>query len=406
MKAAVLVLAAWVGFAREAEPIRITGFSVFFDGQAKGYPSSAGAVARWEGKLLYVFQKASDAAAGLRPNYVESRNDGRSWTEPRPWVPEIFTGDPREFVGLSPFGPTRKGTLLAVGFRTRRAVREGNYKEDVRWRPGELLIGRMGRGATQFSWQSHESGVFLGEQFAAPGLILADGRIVVTVWGAARQGENWQAGVLLSDDDGLTWRYRVVGAPVDNSFRDDPEMPVGFNEQTLFELPGGRLISLLRARAKLGRLADSPRDTWYFRSESGDGGETWSKPEPTNLAGTGAPPAGVTLPDGSLLTASRIPYSRSLYPLSNPRAFGLHLARSFDQGKTWRTEHILEKGPDGRLFDNHYNAMNGQFLRVAATEWRYIFGEFRHQENVHRTLEVRFSFSQSRSKKRSVAERR
>jgi len=394
MRFSCLLVAAGLGFSAAPEPVRITGFSVFFDAQAKGFPSSAGTVARWNGKLLHVFQKASDAAAGLRPSISESNDDGRTWTEPKPWMTEVFTGDPREFIGLSPFGPTRKGTLLAVGFRTRRAIREGKYKEDVRWRPGEFLIGRMTKGAPKFELKSHESGTFLGEQFPAPGLILAGGRIVVTVWGAARQGENWQAGVLLSDDDGVTWRYRPVGPPVDNSFRDDPEMPVGFNEQTLFELPGGRLISLLRARAKLGRLAESPRDTWYFRAESNDRGETWSKPEATNLAGTGAPSAGITLPDGSLLTASRIPYSRSLYKLADPNAFGLQLARSFDRGKTWSTEHILEKGPDGRLFDNHYNAMNGQFLRLSRADWLYVFGKFRQntKENVHRTLAVRLAF--------------
>lgn len=396
MKLASLLLAAAAAFAADPIPVRIVNFSVFFDAQARGFPSSAGTVARYDGKLLHVFQKASDAAAGLRPSYAESPDDGRTWSAPQPWMPQVFTGDPREFIALSPFGPTRKGTLLAVGFRTRRAIREGNYKQDVRWRPGEFLAGRKTKGSGDFAWKNHESGTFLGEQFPAPGLILADGRIVVTLWGAARQGANWQAGVLLSDDDGLTWQYRAVGPPVDNSFRDDPEMPVGFNEQTLFALPGGRLISLLRARAKLGRLDGSPRDTWYFRAESTDRGQTWSRPEPTNLAGTGAPSAGITLPDGSLLTASRIPYSRSLYKLTDANAFGLHLARSFDRGKSWRTEHILEKGPDGRLFDNHYNAMNGQFLRLSRTEWLYVFGEFRQnsKENVHRTLAVRLAFDQ------------
>lgn len=394
LQSAVLSLLPAAVFAADIEPVRIASFHVFFDAQAKSFASSAGTTARWNGKLLHVFQKASDAAAGLRPSFAESSDDGRNWSEPRPWMPELFTGDPREFLALSPFGPTRKGTLLAVGFRTRRAIREGSYKQDVRWRPGEVLIGRMPKGASKFKLGAHETGTFLGEQFPAPGLILADGRIVATLWGAAKQGENWQAGVLLSDDDGETWRYRVVGPPVENSFRDDPEMPVGFNEQTLFELSAGRMVSLLRARAKLGRIADSPRDTWYFRSESNDRGETWSKPESTDLAGTGAPSAGITLPDGSLLTASRIPYSRSLYKLADPNAFGLHLARSFDRGKTWRTEHILEKGPDGKLFDNHYNAMNGQFLRVSAKEWLYVFGEFRHKENVHRTLAVRLAFGE------------
>lgn len=362
---------------------------VFFDQQAQGFASSSCHTVRWKGKLIHVFQKASDASAGLRPSVAESSDGGKTWSEAAPWMPKLFTGGPQEFLALAPFGPTRRGTLLAVGFHTRKAIREGNYRQDVRWRPGELLIGRMPPGGTEFAIKTYPTGTFLGEAFAAPGLILSSGRIVGTLWGARTEGENWQAGVLLSDDDGATWRYRVVGPPAAIEMRDRPDMPVGFNEQTLFELPGGKLVSLLRAREKLGRIPESPRDTWFFRSESRDGGESWSTPEPTNLAGTGAPSSGITLPDGSLVTAARIPYSRTLYPLPDPAAFGLHLARSTDQGRTWQTLRLLQKSPEGKAFDNYYNAMNGHFLRTGKNEWLYCFGEFRHKENIHRTLAVR-----------------
>ncbi len=380
---------SWVLPCVAAVTVEIGEPFVFFDQQSKGFASSSCHTVRWNGKLLHVFQKASDASAGLRPSSSESPDGGRTWTDPAPWMPALFTGGPQEFLALAPFGPTRRGTLLSVGFHTRRAIREGNYRQDVRWRPGELLIGRMVRGSSQFAMKTFASGAFLGEAFVAPGLILSSGRIAATLWGARKEGENWQAGVLLSDDDGATWRFRVVGPPAAMEMRDQPEMPVGFNEQTLFELPGGGLVSLLRARAKLGRIEASPRDTWFFRSESRDGGETWSAPEPTNLAGTGAPSSGITLPDGSLLTAARIPYSRTLYSLPDPAAFGLHLARSFDRGRTWKTARLLQKSPEGKAFDNYYNAMNGHFLSVGPGEWLYVFGEFRNKENVHRTLAVR-----------------
>jgi len=327
---------------------------------------------------------------------AETYDWGRAWSNPERWLPGYFTGRPQEFLTLSPFGPTSRGTSLVAGYRTLKAVRDGKYREDVRWRPGELLIGRMPKGSAGYAMRRYPAGTFLGEQFVAPGLMLPGGRIVLKLWGAKRQGDNWQAGVLLSDDDGAGWRYRVVGPPCPREMRDDPEMPVGFNEQTLFAAGGNTLVSLLRARAKLGRIPDSPRDTWFFRSESRDGGETWSAPEPTNLAGTGAPSSGITLPDGSLVMAARIPYSRSVYKLAVPGAFGLHIVRSFDLGRTWRTEHILDKGPDGRVFDNHYNAMNGQFLPLSGAEWIYLFGEFRHKEDVHRTLAVRLRFSEAK----------
>ncbi|MFN0167149.1 MAG: sialidase family protein [Bryobacteraceae bacterium] len=394
MTSKLAIALLWYGSCcAAAAPVEIGQPFVFFDQQANGFASSSCQTVRWNGKLLHVFQKASDAAAGLRPSSSESSDDGKTWSSPVPWMAKLFEGGPQEFLALYPFGPTRRGTLLAVGFHTRRAVRDGSYRADVRWRPGELLIGRMAKGSSDFAMKTYESGAFLGEPFVAPGLILSSGRIALTLWGARREAENWQAGVLLSDDDGATWRFRVVGPPAAMEMRDQPDMPVGFNEQTLFELPGGGLVSLLRARAKLGRIPESPRDTWFFRSESRDGGETWSAPEPTNLAGTGAPSSGITLPDGSLLTAARIPYSRTLYPLADPAGYGLHLARSADRGRTWQTARLIQKSPEGRVFDNYYNAMNGHFLPVGRAEWLYVFGEFRHKENVHRTLAVRVKAS-------------
>ena len=103
----------------------------------------------------------------------------------------------------------------------------------------------------------------------------------------------------------------------------------------------------------------------------------------------GAPASGLTLPDGSLLMAARVPYSRTLYRLSEAELFGLHFTRSFDGGKTWRTEKILQRDPDGNAFDNYYNAMNGQFVRVSPREWMYVFGQFSVKHNIHRMLAVR-----------------
>ena len=142
-------------------------------------------------------------------------------------------------------------------------------------------------------------------------------------------------------------------------------------------------------RAEKRQASDSQK-TPGFSALFGDRGETWS-PEPTNLAGTGAPAAGLTLPDGSLLNVSRIPYSRALYRLREPDLFGLHVVRSFDEGRTWRTEWIKQRDPEGNPFDNYYNAMNGQFLQIGPREWIYLFGEFSVKRNLHRILMLRFT---------------
>ena len=59
----------------------------------------------------------------------------------------------------------------------------------------------------------------------------------------------------------------------DVNIRDKNEVIAGFNEQSLFLANDGKLVSIIRGRAKLGRLSESPKDTWFFRSESIDRGE-------------------------------------------------------------------------------------------------------------------------------------
>jgi hypothetical protein len=376
--------------------INVVEFRVLYDGQKDGYDASAGGAVLSGKTLELVFIKASDAAAGTLPYRIVSPDLGHTWTKPHQFGTELLNriveSPSSEFLGLSLFGPTRSGATLSIGFHTARPVREGSYRQDVRWRPGAFLVGRREKTRDGFDYKQFPTGEFLGEQFAAPGIITSKGRLLLTIWGAAKQNENWQCGVLVSDDDGRTFRYRQVGYFADPAIRDSAEMPAGFNEQTLFETKSGKIISIIRGREKLGRLPDSPKDTWFFRSSSNDAGETWSSPQPSNLAGTGAPSSGVTLPDGSLLTVSRIPYSRTLYQLPEKSRFGLHLVRSFDDGLTWKTVKMLQQSPEGNPYDNYYNAMNGQFLRLSKNEWIYLFGEFRAKEKQHRMMLLRLRY--------------
>lgn len=168
--------------------------------------------------------------------------------------------------------------------------------------------------------------------------------------------------------------------------RDKEDVVAGFNEQSLFLTSEGKMVSIIRGRENLGRLTDSPKDTWFFRTESKDRGETWSDYELTDIAGTGAAAVGLTLPDGSFLHACRVPYTRDLYALPNPDLYGLHFARSFDEGKTWRSEYIIQEDPEGNPFNNYYNTMNGQFLKLTDKEWLYIFGQFDNEKKIYRIL--------------------
>lgn len=377
-------------------PVAVRDYRVFFDRQADGYATIGGSLV-WEGdELLGVFGSGpyGDDEAGQHPFLVRTGDLGRTWTEPEWFGPPVEGDRTRQSVSLSLFGPTRQGTVLTHGCHMRLGPRAETLYEDLAFRAYTLLIGRREAGAADFTMERHPPGTFLGEQFMERGVQLPSGRLVFAIWGCRERGENWRCGVLISDDDGKNWRYRDVGYEPDLAIRDRPPgdgsgggvYPAGFNEQSLFLTPAGRLVSIIRGREKLGRLPGSPRDTWFFRSISDDDGQTWTAPEPVNVAGTGAAGVGWVLADGSLLHACRVPYSRTLCDLPEPELFGLHLARSHDDGATWQTEAFVQRDPEGRPFDNHYNAMNGQFVPLGPDRALYVFGQFDTAGEVYRIL--------------------
>jgi hypothetical protein len=377
--------------------IKIRDYRVFYDRQADGWGTIGGSLVRDGADWLAVYGSGphEDDDAGQHPFVVRSQDQGHTWTDPEAIGPPLTGDRQRQSLGISQFGPTQAGTMLVNGCHMQLEEDAIDRYKDLNFRAYTLVLGRRVRGAPDFAWSRHAPGTFLGEQFMEHGVQLPSGRLVFAIWGCKARGENWRCGVLLSDDDGVSWRYRDVGYEPSLTIRDRPigeGYPAGFNEQSLFQLPTGRLVSLIRGREKLGRVADSPQDTWYFRSCSDDEGETWTTPVQTNVAGTGAAGVGYVLPDGSLLHACRVPYSRSLLNLPEPELFGLHLARSFDDGLSWQTENLLQRDPENHPFTNHYNAMNGQFMPLDDGGVLYQFGQFDVANKVFRILALELVF--------------
>jgi hypothetical protein len=292
----------------------------------------------------------------------------------------------RESFSFGPFFRTREGTVLYTGIHQVLDADEGTRHHDMSLRDYMLLYARRERGQAESEMEVVEwpSGTFMGEQFLEGGLQLPSGRLIFTMWGIATRGENWRCGVLISDDDGRAWRFNTVGYEPDLTIRDNPTptgYPAGFNEQTLFHTRAGTIVSIIRGREGLGRgvPGGGTRDTWFFYSETRDEGETWTRPTPTNLPGTGATTGqGLTLPDGSLLIGCRVPYSREYYDLPEKDLCGLHLARSFDDGRTWVPEQFIQRDPEGNPFSTHHCAMNGFFRRTCDNRYEYVFGFFGH----------------------------
>ena len=140
---------------------------------------------------------------------------------------------------------------------------------------------------------------------------LASGRILLEAW------EGGDSYCYLSDDDGETWRASQRVKPGDGCW-----------EPACIELKDDRVLMLMRTQ--LGG---------QYQSFSSDGGETWSSPEPTALAGTAAP-----------VSISRIPTTDHLLAIwnHNPGASSrnpLTAAVSKDEAKTWEGFRNIEEGP-------------------------------------------------------------
>ncbi|MHB0935147.1 MAG: sialidase family protein [Armatimonadota bacterium] len=371
--------------------VTIKNFDVFLDLREQGYRDVIGGSLFTEGDDSLAFRfghslisdYTEDDWVGTHMHVVRSRDGGKTWSAPElvtlPRVKDLR----RESFSFGPFFRTREGTVLYTGIHQVLDAADGTHQQDLSMRDYMLLYARQEKGQTDINIVEWPSGTFMGEQFLEGGLQLPSGRLLFTMWGVAQRGENWRCGVLISDDDGKNWRFNTVGYEPDLAIRDNPTAtgyPAGFNEQTLFLTKEGTIVSIIRGREKLGRgvPGGGGEDTWFFRAESRDEGETWTKPEPTNLPGTGATIGqGLTLPDGSLLIGCRIPYSREYYDLPEQDLYGLNLARSFDNGKTW-TPQFIQRDPEGNGFTTHHCAMNGFFRKIAEDRYEYIFGFFGH----------------------------
>jgi sialidase-1 len=208
--------------------------------------------------------------------------------------------------------------------------------------------GRTFGPATQLSPAGKYTGLTNGRCIR-----LASGRILLEAW------EGGDAYCCLSDDDGKTWR---------DSARVKPEGGLCY-EPACIELRDGRVLMLMRTH--LGS---------QFRSLSADGGETWSKPEPTQLACSPSPVA-----------LSRIPTTGDLLAIWNHDAASdvkrspLTAAISRDEGETWEHFRNLEEGPDDRwaypavtwvgdealiTYFNYTGGLSLQ-LRIVKADWFY-----------------------------------
>jgi len=164
---------------------------------------------------------------------------------------------------------------------------------------------------------------------------LRSGRLVLPVaWHQGPGQARDTAGVImcyLSDDNGKTWRRSK------DSFKGYAPggQRITVQEPGVVELKDGRLMMYMRTNAGSQYICYSQ-----------DGGETWSKARPSNLASPLSPASIKRIPwTGHLLCLWNDHSGVHSYPAG--RRTPLCLATSKDEGKTWDRSRIIEGNPDG-----------------------------------------------------------
>jgi sialidase-1 len=280
-----------------------------------------------DGRLLLVYMEFSgDGSDYARTRLVaqESADGGLTWGRHRV-ITETSPGD------LNVYSPNLiralGGGLLLLFMRQHSAE------------PSSL---------THYVWRSDDEGESFGPhaEFAARqdyslcnAVVkrLASGRLLLPVSPADRgvQGPWGQSGavaVLVSDDDGLSWREAASRV----------RLPLrGAMEPHLEETRDGRVLMVMRNQ--LGSL---------FMAESTDEGLTWSLPQTTGLRTPESCPELTRIPaTGDLLMIwNNSPYDpgfRSHYGKRSP----LTAAVSRDEGRTWERVRDIEDDP-ARAFSN------------------------------------------------------
>ena len=164
---------------------------------------------------------------------------------------------------------------------------------------------------------------------------LRSGRLILPVaWHQGPGQGRDTAGVImcyLSDDNGKAWR-RSKGSF--KGYAPDGQR-ITVQEPGVVELKDGRLMMFIRTNAGSQYICYSQ-----------DGGETWTKAQPSNLASPLSPASIERIPwTGDLLCTWNDHSGTHNY--TEGRRMPLCLAVSKDEGKTWSRSRIIEGNPDG-----------------------------------------------------------
>lgn len=251
---------------------------------------------------------------------AESRDDGKTWSAPRPLLtPPVLDGKPGEikYTPLTVLGPDHlllNSTWLDASDPKRPFV-DPVTQHHVPTRV--FLAESRDRGRTWGDWREFEPSPYDKLPLVCgPMKVMHDGRW--SCWFEVDHGEEWHHAVVkFSKDRGKTWgpAIDVAHDPANRYLHWDQRIAVG---------KAGHVVAMFWTHDTQAKA-----DVNIRIAESRDGGLTWSKPRDTGLSGQVAHP--VILRDGRLVT---------IY-VDRYKTRTLRAAISNDEGKTFEPNTLM-----------------------------------------------------------------
>jgi hypothetical protein len=366
MKTTVIILCAaigvWCQMAGATDPRTLDALRRIDAPQAVGVPpenACRGLMVMPDGEIRhYGFRLGTDNDAGrVQPVYLSSRDCGLSWSEVR------VQGPTAGAMVRSPWS----GDFLTVLCKTGSAHSE-EWQTALDSCPGKgLFVFRSAQGPDgqlTSALVTRQTG-FMARQ---PLALRCRHRWVQPIQRRAQSPQ--QPGVLLSDDDGATWREVLLPSPPPHRV-EWPHKGVRWQnygcEPSVVELSTGKLWMLIRTSQDC-----------HYESFSDDGGDSWTPPVASRFYATLTMPLAFRMRDGRLLVvwnnstplpeldhAAQPGLNRSEREGTSEDYFTnrdvIHAAISADDGRTWagfRELYLNERRNDGDFRASGGNAMS------------------------------------------------
>jgi Neuraminidase (sialidase) len=214
---------------------------VIYDGKYPGWPWVA---VRADGSLVCVFREGTvhDYSESGKVMFTRSTDEGRTWS-------------PAETIVDVPSVDDRNAAIVELPDRSLLVT----YNSYTAKRESEAMAVRSADGGK--TWSAPGSVGIANTRTRAAAVVLADASLLLPLYIAPGNG----AIAARSVDNGCSWQAARV---------PDTEGFVG-DEWDVLEADPGRLIGILRN-------SHTRSDGTFWKTESKDGGRTWSIPRPTN----------------------------------------------------------------------------------------------------------------------------